>query len=86
MKKLYKDYEKIVRMEGVKEGEEKGFKKGEEKGLKKGLKEGRDEGKLSMAADMVEANAMPLSKVASFTGHSEEELRQFIASRKLKPA
>ena len=66
MKKLYKDYEKIVRMEGVKEG--------------------RDEGKLSMAADMVEANAMPLSKVASFTGHSEEELRQFMASRKLKPA
>ena len=62
MKKLYKDYEKIVR------------------------KKGREEGELNMAAKIVEANAMTLSQAAAFSGHSEEELRQFMASRKLKPA
>ena len=66
MKKLYKDYEKIV--------------------LKKGKEEGIEEGKLITAANIVEANAMTLSQAAAFSGHSEEELRQFMASRKLKPA
>ena len=66
MKKLYKDYEKIV--------------------LKKGREEGREEGKLIMAAEIVEAKAMTLPDAAALSGHSEEELRQFMATRKLKPA
>ena len=53
---------------------------------KKGREEGFEEGELNMAAKIVEANVMPLSEAAALSGHSEEELRQFMASRKLKPA